>query len=336
MEKTGVLLVNLGTPKSTNPWDVFRYLNEFLTDERVIDIPWLPRQLLVRGVITPFRCFSSARAYQTIWTDEGSPLMVYGKAVQRILQEKLGEKHHVALAMRYQNPSIKDGINKLRESSVDKIVVLPLFPQYASATTGSIYQKVVDEIAKWQVVPELRFIRSYSTQPKMIQAFTDRIRAYPLAEYDKILFSFHGLPKRHILKADQNSHCLKNPNCCETLSRKNSNCYSAQCYATAHAIVKELSLSKEKYAVTFQSRLGKDPWIEPYTSETLENYPSQGHKKVLVVCPAFVCDCLETLYEIGIEEKEKFLEKGGERLDLVTGLNDHPLWVEALSDLVQN
>ena len=317
----GVLLVNLGTPDSPKPKDVFRYLNEFLTDERVIDIPWLSRQLLVRGVIVPFRHRQSARMYQEIWTEEGSPLKVYGNLVKEKLQNQLGDDFQVELAMRYQNPSIEKGLNLLE--GADEIIVIPLFPQYASATTGSVHQKVMEVVKKWQVIPKLNLIRDFPLQETMIEAFCERMKEADYSSFDKILFSFHGLPERQLRKADRNNYCLQSEECCKTLNDQNKGCYSAQCHATAKAIAERLKI--DEYQVSFQSRLGKDPWIQPYTSDCL-----QGNR-LLVCCPAFVCDCLETTFEIGVEYAEEF---EGEKLQLVEGLNDHPKWIQALKELV--
>ena len=324
----GVLLVNLGTPDSPSRRDVRRYLHQFLTDGRVIDLPWLPRQLLVRGMIVPKRCRESARNYEEIWTEQGSPLMVYGRKVAARLQEALGEDYAVELAMRYQNPSIESALEALRDS--EEIIVLPLFPQYASATTGSIHQKVLECISKWQAIPPLRLINSYPTQERMIATYADLASRFNPKDYDHILMSFHGLPERHIRKADCHNWCLK-PNCCDRLGHKNRHCYAAQCYATARAIATRLDLTPDDYTVCFQSRLGRDPWLKPYLSDILHTCD----KRVLILCPAFVADCVETLHEIGVEYYDEFLATGGEELTLVPSLNDEPEWILALRDLVQ-
>ncbi len=332
MDKIGVLLVNLGTPDSQDPLDVRRYLIEFLTDGRVIDIPWLKRQMLVRGVIVPKRYRESAKNYARIWRREGSPLKIYGESVKEKLQQVLGGEYMVELAMRYQNPSIESGLQKLKLCK--EIVVVPLFPQYASATTGSIHQKVMEVVSHWRTIPELHFISSYPAERNMISAFCERGKAFDLDSYDHFLFSFHGLPEKQIINADPGNCCLKEKDCCRTISPKNRHCYAAQCYQTAKAIQEALKLPNAKVSVTFQSRLGKDPWLKPYTQDTVDQLADQGVKKLIVFCPAFVCDCLETLDEIGHELKQSFIQKGGESLDLVEGLNDHPLWIEALKSLV--
>lgn len=333
-KKTGILLVNLGTPDSPAPRDVFRYLNEFLTDGRVIDIPWLPRQLLVRGIIVPFRYRQSAQSYQSIWMKEGSPLKVYGYGLRDALQKLLGSDYDVDLAMRYQNPSIPSVLEKMLARGVERLVVVPLFPHYASATTGSVHQKVMEYVSGRQDVPETIFIKQFPTHPALIRAFSSIGATYAPETYDHILFSFHGLPKKHLIKCDTQNHCFKSPDCCQTWGPHNFSCYSAQCYATAHEIAKTLQLNPEKYSISFQSRLGNDPWLEPFTSQTIENLAKQGKKRVLVFCPAFVCDCLETIFEIQEENRIEFQKYGGETLTLVEGLNVHPLWVEALREIV--
>lgn len=334
MSKTGILLINLGTPDSPAPKDVFRYLNEFLTDGRVIDIPWLSRQLLVRGVIVPFRFRQSARSYQEIWTKEGSPLKVYGFGLRDELQKLLGDEYDVDLAMRYQNPSIESVIDRMLERGVQKLLVVPLFPHYASATTGSVNQKVMEVLSKKEVVPETIFVKQFPTHPAFIRSFVEIGKTYQPDSYDHVLFSFHGLPKRQLTKCDTQNHCFKTTDCCKTWSAKNAHCYSAQCYATARLIAEGLGLSQESYSVSFQSRLGNDPWLEPFTSQTIEHFAKEGKKRVLVFCPAFVCDCLETIFEIEIENRLEFQKLGGETLTLVQGLNVHPVWVEALKEII--
>lgn len=335
MQKSiGILLVNLGTPNSPSPKDVYRYLIEFLTDGRVIDLPWFLRQLLVRGVIVPTRYKQSARSYREIWTTEGSPLMVYSQKLKQNLQTILSSRFHVEIAMRYQQPSIKDGIKALLKKGIDHLFILPLFPQYASATTGSVHEEVMSVLKELLVIPQLTFLNDFATHPAFIDVFQTIGRRYPLNEYDHFLFSFHGLPQRHLKKADQYDFCLKKKDCCQKICAKNKTCYSAQCYGTALAIAKSLDLPEEKFSICFQSRLGKDAWIQPYTSEMIQQLSKKGCKKVLVFCPSFVCDCLETIFEIGVEYAHEFKQCGGERLDLVKGLNDEPKWVEALKTII--
>ncbi|CCB90991.1 Ferrochelatase [Waddlia chondrophila 2032/99] len=330
--RTGVLLVNLGTPDSQKPADVKKYLLQFLTDARVTDLPWFKRQLLVRGIIVPKRYKESAKSYSRIWTEKGSPLLVLGKQVKALLQQSLGDHFQVELGMRYQNPSIESALLSLKQCF--KLVVVPLFPQYASATTGSVHEEVMRVIGKWNRIPELQLINSFPVHPKMIEAFCVRASNFQLDSYDHILFSFHGLPEKQLRKADFYNHCLQSKECCATLNEKNGQCYSAQCYATAQAIVKKLNLPSTRYTLCYQSRLGKDPWIKPYVSDIIKELAQKGAKKLLVFSPSFVCDCLETIDEIGNEYLAEFKSYGGEALDLVPGLNDHPLWVETLKSLV--
>lgn len=326
----GVLIVNLGTPRSYKPFDVFRYLNEFLTDSRVIDSPWLKRQLLVRGVIVPSRYRQSAEQYRHLWTEEGSPLLFHGQAVEKKLQDALGPTFKVVLAMRYQFPSIQEGLKRLQQEQVEEITILPLFPQYASATTGSVHQKVMETLQTWQVIPKLIFINHYYDHPSFIKAFCARAEQYKIASYDHILFSFHGLPEKQIRKADPHGKCLSDQ-CCQEACHF---CYKAQCYATARAIAKRLSLSQKDYTICFQSRLGKEPWIQPYFNDVLSSCIQQGYRRLLVFCPSFVCDCLETTCEITYEYGKRFKEMGGKELQLVEGLNSHPTWIETLQQLV--
>jgi len=331
--KRGVLLVNLGTPKSYQPKDVYRYLIEFLTDKRVIDLTWWRRQILVRGLIVPFRYKQSAEQYRKVWTEGGSPLLFHGRKVQQELQKVLGKDSVVSLGMRYQQPSITEGLEELRGQNVDEIIILPLFPQYASATTGSVYEEVMKQVQQWETFPKLVFINDFYDHPGVIQAFCARARQYTLSSYDRIIFSFHGLPERQIRKADRTGECLTK-DCCKQICQTNQFCYKAQCHATARSIATELNLSVDQYRVCFQSRLGKAPWLQPYASDVLHDCAKAGDKRLLVFSPSFVCDCLETIYEISTEYQREFQEMGGEELKLVEGLNDHPLWINALKELV--
>ena len=335
MDKKGILLVNLGTPDSPSTSDVRKYLKEFLMDERVIDIHPLLRALLVKGIIVPFRSPKSARLYRKIWDDKfGSPLMFYSKIQQKLLQQRLGPDYQVELAMRYQNPSIGQALDTLRSSGVDSIRVIALFPQYASATSGSVYQKVMTIISSWPVIPEVSFVNHFYDNELLIEAFAENGLTLEPRGYDHVLFSFHGVPQRHLIKAGCTlNHANSEDRCGENLTGKNKFCYAAQCYRTARLIAEKLDLPDSKCSVSFQSRLGNDPWIQPYTSQTLAELARTGKKKVLVFCPAFVSDCLETIYEIQIEGQETFSKAGGELLQLVPGLNDSPRWINTLAEL---
>lgn len=329
--------MNLGTPDSPRTADVRKYLVEFLTDARVVDIPVVPRQLLVRGIIGPFRGPKSAKTYKEIWDkDKGSPLLYISEELRDAVEEALGDEYQVELAMRYQSPSVKSILDRFKGKILKKLRVIPLFPQYASATTGSVHQEVMRIVSQWQTIPDVEFVNSYPVHPDMIEAFCERGRQYNIDDYDHVLFSFHGLPERQLVKADEGNHCGQTTQCCFSISDKNFYCYGAQCYATTHAIAEKLNIPPDKYTVTFQSRLGNQPWKKPYTIDVLEEHAKElGTKKILVFCPAFVADCLETIFEIGVEYEEDFLKWGGEELTLVEGLNTHPTWVHALSEIAR-
>ncbi|GAB3164019.1 ferrochelatase [Telluribacter humicola] len=334
--RTGVLIVNLGTPDSPNVPDVRKYLREFLMDGRVIDIPFFQRWMLVNLIIAPFRAPKSAKVYQEVWTPEGSPLKVYGFAVEEMLQKALGDDFVVKLAMRYQSPSIESGLAELQRQGLSRIVVIPFFPQYASATTGSVYEEVMRVLKGWQVMPELRFVNSFIDHPKFIEGFVQLGKKYIAAhQYDHYVFSYHGVPERHIYKGDVTKQYCKIGSCCDTLTPMNQHCYRAQCFETTRLLVKELGIPEGKYTTCFQSRLGKDPWIQPYTEDLVRELPKKGLKSVLAFSPAFVADCLETTVEVGEEYKEMFEEEGGEHWQLVESLNDSEIWVEALVDMVK-
>ncbi|MCD0486610.1 ferrochelatase [Pedobacter sp. MC2016-14] len=336
MGKKGVLLVNLGTPDSPEVSDVRKYLDEFLMDERVIDINAFSRTLLVKGVIVPFRSPKTSKLYKEIWDENGSPLLYYSKIQAAMLAEKLGDGYHVELAMRYQSPSISSALERMKAGLVESIQVIPLFPQYASASTGSVMQLVMELLSSWPTIPPVSFINSFHDNKLMIETFADNAKKYQPETYDQILFSFHGLPERQLKKCDHSGgHCLQSSDCCQQLTDVNKFCYSAQCHDTAKLIAAELAIPVEKYSVCFQSRLGKEPWVQPYTSDVLKELAVQGKKRLLVFCPAFVADCLETVYEVSVEYGEEFKKLGGEEVQLVASLNDHPKWIEALSEMVK-
>ncbi len=334
--KTGVLIVNLGTPDSPNTPDVRKYLREFLMDGRVIDISYTSRWMLINLIIAPFRAPKSSKVYKELWTEAGSPLKTYGIKVEVMLQEALGDEYVVKLAMRYQSPSIESGLAELQQLGLSKIVVIPFFPQYASASTGSVYEEVMRVLTGWQVLPELRFVSRFLDHPKFIEGFV-RAGKKHMAEYDydHILFSYHGLPERQIIKGDYTKQQCKLGSCCDTLNEHNQFCYRAQCFETTRLLVKKLGLKEGTYTTAFQSRLGKTPWIKPYTDDMIKELTAKGIKSVLAFSPSFVSDCLETTIEIGDEYKELFEEEGGEHWQLVESLNDSELWVETLVDLVK-
>lgn len=334
-EKVGVLLVNLGTPDSPATKDVRKYLREFLMDGRVIDIPVVQRFLLVNGIIAPLRAPKSAKEYVKLWVERGSPLKFYGLDVRDLLQKTLGDEYKVSLGMRYQSPSMESALEELRLVNVKRIIVIPLFPQYASASTGSVSEKVNKIVSKWQIIPSIAHINQFMDHPKFLEAFANNGKVLMENQtYDHVVFSYHGLPERHIKNGSVGNQCQLGT-CCNVLSEKNRYCYRAQCFYTSRQLAERLGLKEGGYTTTFQSRLGKDPWIKPYTDEVLKELPPKGIKKVLVYSPAFVSDCLETTIEVGEEFKEAFLEAGGEVWDLVPSLNDSQTWIECLEDLVK-
>lgn len=334
--KTGVLIVNLGTPDSPAVPDVRKYLREFLMDGRVVDIPFIPRFLLVNGIIAPFRAPKSAKTYRQLWQETGSPLKYYGQVNEKQLQAALGDHYVVRLAMRYQSPSIEAGLGEFQRLGLTDIVVIPFFPQYASATTGSVYEKVMDVVKTWQVIPQIRFVNRFLEHPKFIEGFVRLGRKY-MAErdYDYYVFSYHGLPERQIRKGDVTKQVCKLGECCASLRADNQHCYRAQCFETTRRLVRELGILEGKYTTCFQSRLGRDPWIKPYTEDLVKELAAKGVRNVLAFSPAFVSDCLETTIEVGEEYKELFEQQGGHHWQLVESLNDSPLWIETLVDLVK-
>ncbi|WP_295792971.1 ferrochelatase [Mucilaginibacter sp.] len=333
--RKGILLVNLGTPISPSVNNVRKYLAEFLMDPRVITLHRFLRFLLVRCIIVPFRAAKSARLYRKIWDSQtGSPLLHYSNMQRQLLKMELGRGYVVELAMRYQYPSIELALNKLKTAGVESIRVIPMFPQYASATSGSVIAKVMETMNKWDVIPSVSFVNSFHDDEFMIEAFAENGRKYPAENYDHVLFSFHGLPEAQLIQCDASgSHCQRKKGCCDTLTSVNFNCYAAQAHHTARLIAIRLGILPGNYTVCFQSRLGRAEWIKPYTADVIANLAQTGYKRLLVFCPAFVADCLETIYEIGVEYREMFLTAGGQHLQLVESLNGSPIFIKALQNM---
>jgi ferrochelatase len=326
-----ILLVNLGSPDSTSVGDVRRYLNEFLMDGRVIDSPWLVRRLVV-GLILIDRPKESAHAYEKIWTKEGSPLVVTSKHVQALLQQRVSVP--VELAMRYQNPSIKSAVKKLAAQGATQVLLIPLFPHYAMSSYESAVARVQEMAARFAPQMKITVQPPYYDQPDYIAALAASAADYLQKDYDHLLFSFHGIPERHIKKSDTTGcHCLQVQNCCEVSSPAHATCYRAQCFQTAKLFVEKANVPAGKWSVSFQSRLGKDPWLKPYTDFELVEFPKRGIKKLLVICPAFVSDCLETIEEINMRGRETFLHAGGKEFAQIPCLNEHPLWIDALGKM---
>jgi len=337
MKRTGILIVNLGTPDSPSSKDVGTYLREFLMDGRVIDIPFWKRWLLVNLIIVPFRAPKVSVEYQKLWMEDGSPLLVYGKALVAKLQTQFSNEVTVELAMRYQNPSIDLGLQKLRQAQVDEIIIFPLFPQYASATTGSIAEKVMTIVQKWNVIPSVQFVNSYHNDAQYIQNFADKVKQDLLRyEPDHILFSYHGIPERHLDNMNEagTAWCSHTRNKCAHCSARKPYCYRSACFETSDLIAERLGLDETKYSTSFQSRLGKDPWIKPYTDETIRELAEKGLGKLLVVSPSFVADCLETTLEIGEQYRDLFMELGGSEFHYTESLNANDDWVKTVYKLI--
>ena len=332
--RKGLLLVNLGTPDAPEAGAVRRYLAEFLADPRVLDINPAGRWALLNLIILPTRPAKSAEAYRKVWTDEGSPLLVFSQALAAAVDAALPDME-VVLAMRYGSPSIAEGMAALRDAGCDELIVFPLYPQYAASSTASTIDKVYTEAKKSWKPPFITIVPPFFDDERFIKAFA--AVGQPVldeADADHVLMSFHGLPERHMRRGDLSGKvCLTSADCCATLSDGNRNCYRAQCYATARELADVLGLKSDGYTVAFQSRLGRTPWIKPYTDEALVALAERGVKRLAVFCPAFVADCLETLEEIAIRAKEDFLAAGGEDLVLVPSLNAHPAWVDAVAGL---
>ena len=336
--QTGLLLINLGTPDEPTTAAVRRYLREFLSDPRVIDINPVGRALLLHGVILRTRPAKSAHAYRAVWDPErGSPLLSHSKDLAAAVTAKLGERWHVELAMRYGSPSIASAMTRLRDARVDRIVVLPLYPQYAASSTATSVARVMELASTgWDTVP-LDIVPAFYDDEGFLQSVTSVAEpALVAARPDHVLFSYHGLPERQIKKSDPTQqHCLRDASCCDAITSANQNCYRAQCYATTRSLVARLGLKAGDYTVCFQSRLGRTPWITPHTDVLLDELAKAGKKRLAVLCPAFVADCLETLEEIGIRAREQFKASGGEELTLVPSLNATPAWVDSVCALAE-
>jgi len=338
MKKTGVLLIQLGTPDSPSVKDVRKYLTEFLNDPRVIDIPWLPRKLLVNGIIVPFRAPKSAKIYKELWEfGEGvSPLKTHTQKLKELVEKKFeGEDITFEVAMRYQNPSMDSVLERMKKALYDQIIIIPLFPQYASASTGSAVEKAMDIIKKWWVIPEIKIVSQFYDNASFIDAIIERTKAFNLKDYDHILFSYHGLPVRQVDKVYEGETDLCSDQPCESqINEFNKYCYKATSFATTRLIAEKLGIEENDYTVCFQSRLDKK-WLEPFSDKVVEEWAKKGAKKLLVFSPAFVADCLETIIEIGDEYQEIFEEFGGEKIQLVPSTNAHPKFVDCIEELVR-
>lgn len=330
----GILLVNLGSPDSPSVPDVRKYLREFLMDGRVLDINPIARFCIVNFAILPSRPKQSAEAYHKIWTSAGSPLVVISRNVQSKLQQRLDLP--IELAMRYQSPSIPDAVKRLAQKGVDDLLLIPLFPHYAMSSFETAVERVKEVAATLAPKMRIQVQPPCYEHPDYVSALVASAQDYLNQGYDHLLFSFHGLPERQLRKSDPTGcHCLATPNCCETASPAHATCYRAQCFKTVAAFVQKAGIPKEKYSIAFQSRLGRDPWLKPYTDYELPKLAQRGVKKLFVICPAFVSDCLETLEEIGLRARETFTEAGGKEFALIPCLNEHPLWLDALEKMIR-
>lgn len=337
MKKTGVLLIQLGTPNSPKTSDVRTYLSEFLNDPRVIDLPWLARVLLVNGIIVPFRAPKSAKVYKELWEHGNgvSPLLTHSVNLQNKLKEEFkSDNVTIELAMRYQNPSMDSVLERMRLANYDQIIILPLFPQYASASSGSAIEKAMNIIRKWWVIPEVKIISQFWDNDGYINSVVDRAKQFNFDEYDHILFSYHGLPERQVDKVYEGTDLCGDQPCESEVNEKNKFCYKATSYATTRLIAEKLGISENRYTVCFQSRLDKK-WLTPFSDKIVEEEAKKGAKKLLVFSPAFVADCLETIIEIGTEYQEIFEEHGGEKVQLVPSSNDHPEFVRGLVEMIR-
>lgn len=334
--KRGIILMNLGSPDSTELKDVKKYLTQFLMDKRVIDYPYLLRKLVVSGIIVPFRTANSAEAYKTIWTSEGSPLVNLTRQLQQALQQQVEEP--VVIAMRYGNPSMADAYARLLQLApgLEEVIAIPLYPHYAMSSFETAVEWAREVHHKKKYPFRLTFVKPFYNDSDYIDALSDSIRPYLQQPYDHMLFSFHGIPKRHILKGDiTGHHCLQTDNCCQVSSPAHTHCYRHQCLTTARLVAEKLDIPANKWSHSFQSRLGREEWLKPYTDFRLLEFPGEGVKKLLVVCPAFVSDCLETLEEIAERGKDSFLEAGGESFTAIPCLNLHPQWVTAIEGWIK-
>jgi protoporphyrin/coproporphyrin ferrochelatase len=334
--RRGIILMNLGSPDSTTVKDIRKYLGEFLMDERVIDVPAFFRFLLVKGIIVPFRSPKSAHAYQSIWTNEGSPLIVFTKQLQSALQQQVAAP--VTIAMRYGSFSPTEAYEELmrKAPALEEVLLVPLYPHYAMSSYETAVEHAVKTHKRNKYPFRLQIIKPYYDDDDYITALAESIRPYLQSDFDHVLFSYHGVPERHIYKGDlTRQHCLRVGDCCNVDSEAHKQCYRHQCFKTTRLVAQKLGLDNNKFSNSFQSRLGRDEWLKPYTAQRLQDMPAEGIRKLLVVCPAFISDCLETLEEIAIQGKQSFLAAGGEKFEAIPCLNVHPLWVKAIAKWAQ-
>jgi len=337
MKKKGVLILNLGTPDSPSVKDVRVYLREFLNDPRVIDVHWLKRLLLVNLFIVPFRAPKSAKEYQKLFKvcNGKSPILAYGKNLKNKLNKLSNNDFDVELAMRYGNPSMDSVLEKMSKENYDELYIFPLYPQYASASSGSTIEKAFRIINRWWVIPEVKVIGQFYNNINYIDCIINRSKQFNISKYDHIVFSYHGIPERHVNKVYQDNTICAEHSCEDGIDDSNTHCYKATCYETTKILAEKLALDPTRLTTSFQSRLGKTPWITPYTDQTIEKLGKDGNKNILMFSPAFVSDCLETIIEIGEEYSNLFKEHGGEKLDMVPSLNDEDDWANGLYHIIK-
>lgn len=336
-KRTGVLLIQLGTPDSPSVSDVRRYLTQFLNDPRVIDIPWLARKILVNGIIVPFRAPKSAKIYKELWEHGNgkSPLLTHTERVTQLVQDRFNKEEIVVeMAMRYQNPSLDLVLERMRLANYDQLIIIPLFPQYASASSGSAIDRAMEIIRKWWVIPEVKIVSQFWNNEGYIDSVVERAKQFDWKTYDHVLFSYHGLPERQVDKVYEGTDLCGDQPCETEVNEKNKFCYKATSYATTRLIAEKLGIPESNYTVCFQSRLDKK-WLTPFSDKVVAEWGKKGAKKLLVFSPAFVADCLETIVEIGTEYQEIFEENGGDKVQLVPSSNDHSRFIDCLVSLVQ-
>ena len=331
--KKAVLMISLGTPDSPGWFDVASYLREFLGDGRIINIPSFLRYLLVNLIIVPTRTFSSSKSYKELWTERGSPLKYHMEDLTTKVQDKLKDSHDVYYAMRYKNPSIKDRLKELENKGYDEIILFPVFPQYSSAANGSFLDYSLKQIANWIVIPSVKTVDQFYDNEDFLNAFAENIEKFDLSSYDKIIFSYHGLPMSQLDEVYESGRC-DDRECEDGVQGDNHHCYRATCYETTKLLVEKIGINSSKTITAFQSRLDSK-WVKPFSDKVLEQFAEEGVKNVLVVSPSFTGDCLETIIEIGDEYKELFIEKGGQKLDYVPSLNSNDSWVRCIVNIIR-
>jgi len=336
MPSPAVLLLNLGSPDSPSVPDVRRYLREFLSDERVLDMSAPMRWLVLNLFILPTRPKNSAEAYAQVWTKEGSPLVVTSKHVQSKVQAEVGEAANIALAMRYGNPSVASVVAQIKQAGASRVLIVPLYPHYAMSSYETVVVLAEQMLAKELSGVPVDTLPPFYQHPSYINALAESMRPALAQGFDKLLFSYHGIPYHHLVKSDpSHAHCLSRPDCCDGCHPAHATCYRHQCLRTTELVVAQLGLRREQYEISFQSRLGRRPWLTPYTDFRLRDLPGEGVKRLLVVSPAFVSDCLETLEELAMRGKETFMEAGGSSYTLIPCMNEQPKWIAFLRDEIR-